>query len=62
MSDPLTEEHLSQLNTSLEELKRLEGILAKAASAGLDVTVQTEQAKGQKAQILKIKGAFFPGQ
>lgn len=62
MTEPLTEEHLSQLNDSLLKLKALEGTLQRASNAGMDVSAQTEQAKEHKAKILKIKGAFFPGQ
>jgi len=62
MSEPLLdEEDLSVLDEALQRLEENEENLARAEQAGIDISPVRQRFDASKAQIRRIKTAFFPG-
>lgn len=59
--NPLTEDHLTQMNNSLETLKRARTAISLASRAGLDTTTQKAAVDDLEAKIRLIKSTYFPG-
>lgn len=62
MDGPLGDEDLTQIQTNLDKLALAEDEIKLAEQAGLDVSQFRETARTQRAQLLKIKQTYFPGQ
>ncbi len=62
MADPLGEKDLETINANLDQLTIAEEEIRRATSAGLDVTELADTARAQRAQLLKLKQTYFPGQ
>lgn len=62
MADPLTEKDLQQINDNLAQLAVADDSIKRAQQAGLDVEIFKVQAREQRAQLLKLKQTYFPGQ
>ena len=62
MAGPLGAKDLSQIQTNLDRLQLAEDEIKMAEQAGLDVSLFREQARTQRAQLLKIKQTYFPGE
>ena len=62
MAGPLGAKDLSQIQTNLDRLNLAEDEIKLAEQAGLDVSAFREQARTQRAQLLKIKQTYFPGE
>lgn len=58
--NPLSQEHLDQINKSLEQLKEAEHQIALAERAGLNVGAQKQQVSDLTAQLKAIKQVYFP--
>lgn len=61
MAAPLTETDLEQIKANIQALDIADDAIKTAKQAGLDVTAQEENSKAQRAELLKIKQAYFPG-
>lgn len=61
-SSPLTFAHLDQINSALRALDQASAQAELASQAGIDVSNQLSLIASQKAQLLKIKQVYFPGQ
>jgi len=62
MAGPLDDNDLSKIQTNLDKLQLAEEQIKLAEQAGLDVAQFRETARNQRAQLLKIKQTYFPGQ
>ena len=62
MAAPLTEQDLEQIKANITQLDIADDAIKTAKQAGLDVSLQEEESKAQRGQLLKIKQAYFPGQ
>ncbi len=62
MADPLTEKDLEQINDNLTQLAVADDAIKRAEQAGLDVSTFKVQSRDQRAQLLKLKQTYFPGQ
>ena len=58
---PLTEVDLEEINQRLEELNQADKLIAQSLNAGIDVSLAQTRSKELRAQLLKMKQAFFPG-
>lgn len=61
-SSPLTEVDLDDIKRALARLDQAEDLIAKSEQAGIDVEPFRVRTRESKDRLLKIKGAFFPGQ
>jgi hypothetical protein len=61
-NSPLTFQHLTDILAALRALDQAEAQADLAQAAGFDVTVQRQRMADQRAQLLKIKNVYFPGQ
>lgn len=59
---PLTETDLADINANLERLQLAESEIKRAEAAGIDVSQFRKQTNESRAQLLKIKQSYFPGQ
>lgn len=59
---PLTAEHLSALNNSLDQIKLAQQQIDLAKRAGIDVSGQEATLKQAETQIRQIKSVYYPGQ
>ncbi len=62
MADPLGEKDLDSINANLNQLLIAEEEIRRATAAGLDVTDLADTARQQRAQLIKLKQTYFPGQ
>lgn len=62
MPGPLTDTDLASINDNLNLLLVADEEIKLAAQAGLDVESQRELVRSQRAQLIKIKQTYFPGQ
>lgn len=61
-ANPLTYQHLSDINAALRALDQAEAAANQAKSAGLDMAQQLQTIQAQRQQLLQIKNVYFPGQ
>lgn len=61
-SSPLTLAHFDQIQTALRALDQAEQQANLAQQAGIDTSSQLSTIQSQRAQLLKIKQVYFPGQ
>lgn len=61
-SNPLTPEHLQQINDALEKLDVAEKQAKLAERAGFDVSSQFQQIADNRARLLQVKQVYFPNQ
>lgn len=59
--NPLTEEHLTQINTALNNLDMAQKAIDQAKRAGLDFSDKEKQVQQHAAQLRQIKQVYFPG-
>lgn len=57
----LTEEHLESLKIGLGQATEIEGELARAEQAGIDVKAQRDRLAANVTKIRNIMQSFFPG-
>lgn len=57
----LTEEHLAQLNNSIDQAQQIEREIALAKQAGIDVHAAEASLQESIAKIRRIKAVYFPG-
>lgn len=62
MPTPLTPEDLDRINDNLLQLRDADEQAKVATAAGLDVSDLKAKISEQRAQLNKLKAAFFPGQ
>jgi|TARA_Y100000310_G_C20701625_1_gene830510 hypothetical protein len=60
-SAPLTDEHLTILNTALSAADAVESLIERARIAGIDLGDLPEQLHTEVDRARNIKQAFFPG-
>lgn len=60
-ASPLTEADLDDINRALVRLEDAASLIDKSQQAGIDVEPFRQRARERRDQLLKIKGAFFPG-
>lgn len=61
-SSPLTFQHLTDLQAALRALDQAEQQAQLGQQAGFNFEQQLQTIQSQRAQILKIKQVYFPGQ
>jgi len=61
-NNPLTFQHLQDINTALAALNQAEAQANMANSAGIDVGERLTAIQNLRAQLLKFKNVYFPGQ
>lgn len=59
--NPLTEEHLNQINNALEAAQFARSQIDMAKRAGIDVASHEQQLNTNEARLLQIKQVYFPG-
>jgi len=59
---PLTAGHLNDIQNALRALDVAENRANLAARAGIDVSDHLTSIQSSRAQLLKIKNVYFPGQ
>ena len=52
---------LETINANLRRLDEAESEIRRAELAGLDLSAQKQRAKDARAELLKIRSAYFPG-
>lgn len=60
-TNPLTDMDLDRIQQSIRELNETEEILQRATAAGIDTADQRTRLEATRAQLLRVKQAFFPG-
>jgi hypothetical protein len=61
-ANPLTPDHLKQLNNALDAVKQAEYQIELATRAGIDVSNLKETNDANKTKLIMIKQTYFPGQ
>lgn len=61
-NNPLTFQHLTDINAALAALDQAEQAANLAISAGIDQSAALQAIQSQRSQLLKIKNVYFPGQ
>jgi len=61
-SEPLTQADLERINSSLKSLDDADSIIERAKRAGIPLDEQEKESRDSRAQLLRIKQTFFPGQ
>jgi len=61
-TNPLNEQDLADIKNALKDLDDADQQAQTAMRAGIDVSEQIKQIKDKRAQLLKIKQVYFPGQ
>jgi len=61
-NNPLTPEHLAQLNNALDASKAADNQIELAKRAGLDVSKLEAINQDAKGKLQQIKQVYFPGQ
>jgi hypothetical protein len=59
--NPLTEDHLHQINGALDGIKFAYTQIDMAERAGIDVSSQKQAARDAEKRLLAIKQVYFPG-
>ena len=62
MADPLGAQDLETIEANLAQLSIAEDEIRRATAAGIDVKELADTARAQRAQLLKLKQTYFPGQ
>ncbi|KKM99170.1 hypothetical protein LCGC14_1150520 [marine sediment metagenome] len=62
IENPLTDADLVSINTAIAQADDAKQLIEKARIAGIDVSSFTKRTEDAKAQLLRIKQVFFPGQ
>jgi len=62
IENPLTDADLVSINTAIAQADDAKQLIEKARIAGIDVSSFTKRTEDAKAQLLRIKQGFFPGQ
>lgn len=60
--NPLTLEHLNQINNALEQIKTGLKAVELAKRANIDVADQERKLNETQSQLRQIKSVYFPGQ
>lgn len=60
-ANPLTENHLAQINQGLDQVNVALQQIDMAKRAGLDVSAQEQQANDTRDKLLQLKNVYFPG-
>lgn len=61
-NSPLDYAHLANINNALRALDQAEHQANLGVQAGFDFATQLQTIQAQRAQLLKIKNVYFPGQ
>jgi len=61
-NNPLTVQHLADINNALAALDAAQFQAEQAQRAGIDQAANLQQIAQQRAQLRQIKGVYFPGQ
>lgn len=61
-ASPLSDTDLEDIKRALVRLEQAEDLIAKSQQAGIDVEPFRVRTRESKDRLIKIKGAFFPGQ
>jgi hypothetical protein len=59
--NPLTEQHFTDINNALSNLKSGKDLIAMAKQAGIDTGEAENKAADLESKLLKVKNVFFPG-
>lgn len=59
-SNPLTDQHLSQIRNAMQTIEQAESQIMLAKQAGIDVTQAEANLAASKAKLLRIKNVYFP--
>ena len=62
IENPLTEANLQEINGAIAKADDAKQLIEMARIAGIDVSSFTKRTEDAKAQLLRIKQGFFPGQ
>ncbi len=62
MADPLGKQDLESINANLSQLLIADEEIRRATAAGIDVSDLADTARAQRAQLLKLKQTYFPGE
>lgn len=60
MAAPLTKEDLDEINASLKGIEAARQVIARAKTAGIDVSQQEESLTTSEERLKAIKLGFFP--
>lgn len=60
-NNPLTEDHLAQMNNALDAAKRAQDQIDLAKRAGIDVEQHEATLKASVDKIRQVKSVYFPG-
>jgi hypothetical protein len=60
--NPLTTQHLADINAALEKIKVAKRQLTLAKAANLDVTQEEQDIAAAEKTLRSIKQVYFPGQ
>jgi hypothetical protein len=61
-TNPFPPNTLDDLKQRLSDLDTAEALIDKAARAGIDMTEQKKKSADLRAQLLRFRQSFFPGQ
>ena len=61
-NNPLTQQHLNDINTALQAINIAREQIAMAKRAGIDVSAHETAVGDTEKRLLAIKQVYFPGQ
>ncbi len=62
MAHPFSKEDKTQINKTLKDIENVKKDIAKAKSAGLDVTASEQRILEAEKKLRAIKQVYFPGE